>query len=414
LTKFGRHILFAVGQLTVGGIETYVLRMARACHAAGGKVSVWAVKPQHDVELVRMLREVADVTFLFPPAMIYPLWISSPPLPADVDLVFTTGRASLLFAAYACAREARPIRLVAGVFSQWEYCTDDDNPKTRLAAAIIQQLGPANMVFCTEGCRRDHLPLLGIAYAQSLVSPLLIELPIPKQRPTRALSQRFDIVSVSRLVKFKTSNLQMPSVLKSLFDEGLDVHWTLYGEGPQRREIQAAIDAAGMQLRATLAGPLPYSQIHNAIAKADLYIGGGTTMIEASALGVPSLVALDENTMPTSPGFFADRVGHYTSELSSNERLRPIFDIILETIKLSKMKIELLQERSRLRASEYDTKRAPYEFGKIIDFAKAISVKLPPNFQFGHTTGALLDLARHALTGIMPSTSGETPSNRRS
>lgn len=387
-----KHILFVVGQLTVGGIETYILRVARTAHAAGIKVSVWVVKQRIDQELHTMLEEVATVRFLAPSFLPIPLWVSAPSLPEDIDLVFTTGRTSLLFAAFAAARGRKAVRLVAGVFSQWEYCVDDGSQKHVLAAELIRQLGVSNMVFCTEGCRNDHAAVLGPVYNSALISPLLVELPPPRSRAPRDSGAPLHIVSVARLTPFKTSNLQMPAVLAELQDRGIEATWTLYGAGEEQPAIEAAIKRAGVADRAFLAGNLPYSKLHDAIASADVYIGGGTTIVEASAMGVPALVALDENPQPTSPGFFANTSGDYTSDAAPGFELFAIADLLERLARSQPEEVATLASRSRARASRYDVKNAVNEIEAIVHTATAVLPTLPFGFQIRFALGSLREV----------------------
>jgi 1,2-diacylglycerol 3-alpha-glucosyltransferase len=370
------HILFVVGQLTIGGIETYVVRMARAYSKAGGKVSVWVVKRSWDPELLWLLQDVADVTFVSR-LTDYPVWIHSPTLPAEVDLVFTTGRLSLLIAGHACAQSGRQVRLVAGVFSQWEYCSDEANPKSGLASHILKQIGPSNIVFCTEGCRSDHQAKLGADLTASIVSPLLVDLPVQSARKQRKQGSPIKIVSVSRIVSSKTSNLQMPEVIRQLVERGVDAYWTHYGDGPERRQVEAVIASLNVGSRAKLAGTVPYSQIHDIIGKADLYVGGGTTLIEAAALGVPSLVALDENPLATTPGFFFDRLGHYTSDLSGNEKLEDIVDVIHRFSLMNDTEINKYRAKSVERARKYSVRESSAEIQKIYENANSLVISEP-------------------------------------
>lgn len=408
-----KHIVFVIGQLTVGGIETYVLRVAKVAHACGIKVTIWVVKQRIDPELRALLESVATVEFLTPFFLPVPLWVGTSPLPSDVDLVFTTGRTSLLFAASAAARSRKPVRLVAGVFSQWEYSVDDGSQKHALAADLIGQLGACNMVFCTEGCRNDHAAALGQAYASALVSPLLVELPVGRAKPAREPGAPLKIVSVGRLVPFKTSNQQMPAALAELLARGIQATWTLYGTGEEQAVIEAEIMRLKVADRACLAGNLPYTKLHDAIAAADVYVGGGTTIIEASAMGVPALVALDENPEPTSPGFFYDTVGDYTSDAAPGAELFRFVDLLEQMGRSSPEDIAAVSVRARERASRYDVSKAPDELEIITRTAKAILPVLPLAFQVRFAIGSLQDIFSFALGRLMSMVGDRKQAKRR-
>lgn len=390
-------VLFVVGQFTVGGVETYVLRIAKALVADGVAVEIWVVKHSFDPALLAQLQATVRVRFLTPGWLPYPIFIGSPELPADVDMVFTTGRTALFCAARACALARRPMRLIAGVFSQWEYVINPRDPKSRLASDLVDQLGPANMVFCTEGSRADHVASLGDSYLASLVSPLLVDLPASAARTPRISGSPLRIVSVSRLVNFKTSNLQMAEVVARLNASGVPARWTLYGGGPEREKIEASVKAAGAEAFVSLQGPVPYTELSRVIGEADIYIGGGTTLIEASALGVPALVAQDSNPEPTSPGFLCDREGVFTSDVSDHDILVPIFDHIVRFAELDETGVKALSDRSRRKAELYGSPQARSEYEKMYQRGEPVRVTLPPGFQLRYFLGTFAEAARAVL-----------------
>lgn len=390
-------VLFVIGQFTVGGVETYVLRVAKALAADGVEVDVWIVKSSYDEALVAQLQTVANVRFLTPKWLPYPLFVWSPALPAGADVVFTTGRLALFFAAMACARARRSARLIAGVFSQWEYVPNRRDMKSRLAHELVEKLGPRNMVFCTEGARADHTAALGEVYRDSLVSPLLVDLPQAKPRPAKPAGRPLQIVSVSRLVNFKTSNTQMPGVVAALNAAGIPAHWTLYGDGPEKEKIAASIAAAGAQGFVSLPGPVPYSELPGVIERADVYVGGGTTLVEASALGVPALVARDSNAEATSPGFFCERAGVFTSDISDDDVLEPFIDHITRFAHLDQAGVDDLSERSRRKAELYGAGQALNEYQAMQRIAEPVAVALPRWFQARYAVATGLEIVRVLL-----------------
>ena len=74
-------VLFVVGQLTVGGVETYILRVTRALRAAGIGVEEWVVKHNVDSELFAELQAMVKVRVLTPKWFSYPIFLGSPGVP---------------------------------------------------------------------------------------------------------------------------------------------------------------------------------------------------------------------------------------------------------------------------------------------------------------------------------------------
>lgn len=390
-------ILFVLGQLGLGGIETYCLRMCRALAAQGHDLEVWVVKRKFDAALLRSYREVVPVRFLTRLSVV-PFLPIAPAAPAGVDLIFTTGRLALIFGALSLKRQAEA-RLVTGVFSQWEFLGETGDYKSRISQDLLTQVGAPNIVFCTEGCRTWHEPALGAEVKESHVSPLLIELPEarPSSRPHRPAGEPIQIVSVGNFTPFKTYHFTLPFVLRDLRSAGVKVHWTVFGEGPELERTRRIVAEAGVEDLVTLAGRVPYERFHDEVAKADLYIGAGTTLIEASALGVPTLVALDDNSDATTPGYFCDRRGIYTSDVAGDERLVPFADAIAAFAAMSEDERSDLSERSVRAAGIYSIARAEEEIATIHAMAKPVRPRMSVPMKLLYVWGVLNEAVRVIL-----------------
>lgn len=113
------------------------------------------------------------------------------------------------------------------------------------------------------------------------------------------LQGRRVILSVGRLVPFKGFDVLIEAA-RSLAD---DVAVVIVGDGPARADLQARIDAAGLEGKVFLTGSLPGRQtggtLHRLFQRADLYClpsvdrseSFGVVLIEAMAYGTPCLVS---------------------------------------------------------------------------------------------------------------------------
>lgn len=389
-------IVFVLGQLTLGGIETYCLRMCRALAGRGHDPEVWVVKAHFDAGLLRSYRDVVPVRFLTRVSPV-PLLPTAPDAPADVDLIFTTGRLSLIFGALSLEKRDKA-RLVAGVFSQWEFSGETDDYKSRISESILAQIGTRNVVFCTEGCRTTHRAALGEAVDQSHVSPLLVDLPeAGSNGPPRPPGEPIHLVSVGNFTPFKTYHFTLPAVVRDLRAAGVKLRWTLFGDGDELERVKRAVAEAGVEDVVTLAGRIPYERFHEEVGKADLYVGAGTTLIEASALGVPSLVALDDNPEATTPGYFCDRRGTYTSDLAGDERLVTFADAIAAFAAMSPDERSDLRQRSIGAAATYSIARAEEEMETIYATARPVRPRITWAMKLVYFRGVLGEAARVLL-----------------
>ena len=110
------------------------------------------------------------------------------------------------------------------------------------------------------------------------------------------------ILSVGRLAPMKEYNIYMIDVVARLRQKGYPVRWTVFGEGPFAEAMKARIHALGMGEAIELKGNLEYSQFMAAMQHAYVFVGMGTSMIEAALCGVPGVVALAHETSGVTYG----------------------------------------------------------------------------------------------------------------
>jgi glycosyltransferase involved in cell wall biosynthesis len=152
---------------------------------------------------------------------------------------------------------------------------------THLLRQIVEQTSlPASRVHVTcMGVRTDELARLGT------------------QRTF--VSGRLRLLTVARLHPMK-GHFHALAALKTALDQGLDLHYTIAGEGPYRPEIEARIRQLGLSDRVTLAGTLSEPEVFNLLAKADAFvlpsIGAGeawpVSVMEAMASGLPVICSI--------------------------------------------------------------------------------------------------------------------------
>jgi glycosyltransferase involved in cell wall biosynthesis len=100
------------------------------------------------------------------------------------------------------------------------------------------------------------------------------------------------IMSIGRLRPMKEYNLYMIDVIGRLRQKGYPVTWSVFGEGELAGAMKARIDLLGLSEVIELKGRLEYSQFGAVLKDAYLFVGMGTSVIEAALCGVPTVVAL--------------------------------------------------------------------------------------------------------------------------
>lgn len=114
------------------------------------------------------------------------------------------------------------------------------------------------------------------------------------------------ICSVGRLADFKSYNLWMPHVIRSLKNSGYDIIYDIYGNGDKYNEISALISDLALVDQIYLKGSVEFSQLSTVLSGYDLFIGSGTSIIHASCQGIPSIIGIESHNYPSTYGWFSD------------------------------------------------------------------------------------------------------------
>lgn len=122
------------------------------------------------------------------------------------------------------------------------------------------------------------------------------------------------IVSVGRLVPFKSYNTYIPKIVNELLASGINVTWDIWGYGKDQLKIQKLIEEFGLTHFIQLRGSLPHENFDETVSTYDIFVGMGTAVLEAGKTRTPSIVAL-ENGADLSYGFLfeapSDSVGDH-------------------------------------------------------------------------------------------------------
>jgi hypothetical protein len=122
---------------------------------------------------------------------------------------------------------------------------------------------------------------------------LLWPLPIDTRHflPATRKAKWGKIVSVGRVSPMKEYNLYMIDVVKELIRRGRNVTWSVYGEGPYEPEMRRRIKQEGLESVISMEGTVPYERFWQVLQDACVFVGMGTSILEASLFRVPNVVA---------------------------------------------------------------------------------------------------------------------------
>ena len=162
---------------------------------------------------------------------------------------------------------------------------------------------------CLEAHRRN--------YGYELENAIVVPLPMTassEAKPTK-ISTRLRVVTVARLVPMKgyIEGL-IRAVSQAVHEDGLDVELLIVGVGQLMPRLKWAALKAGIFRRVIFVGSVAYADLPRYYREADVYVGMGTTALEAATQGVPVLIAEAYTFEFRTPGVFSALPGFELGE----------------------------------------------------------------------------------------------------
>ena len=176
---------------------------------------------------------------------------------------------------------------------------------------ILDDMNEAGMVIAmNEGCLEGHRRRYGYRFSRSSLIPLPMVLPeLPAVAGAR---QECVVLTVARLVDMK-GYIEGLIFDFAVISRSADVpcRLVIVGEGPLSDRFEDVAAEAGIRDRVEFAGAVPYGRLNDWYKRADIYVGMGTTILEASAMGLPAIIANAHTREFISPGLFSsdDQLG---------------------------------------------------------------------------------------------------------
>lgn len=174
-----------------------------------------------------------------------------------------------------------------------------------LPVANITFMGPTIMEKHADFAKRDFCP--------STIIPNAVD--VGEVFIARGLVDRSRLVTIGRLAASKEHLFGAIDIVAELAREGMSIQFDIYGEGPYRIALQQKIEALSLGQLVRLKGEIPYAGVPAALRTAGIFLGMGASALEAAALGIPSLQAIEYTPEPVVYGWLHEmtdgEVGEY-------------------------------------------------------------------------------------------------------
>lgn len=349
-----KRILFINLYFEIGGVETLLLRLIKELKYKGFDSTVLLLKKVYDPALLAQLQKHATVIFLSDINTVLPSRLRRR-LGDKFDYIFATINYALILGALLQQFVYKRAHLLAGVYQTELFCPPV-KPGFRHHQAIrdIFRNGvpDQNKIFGNDAVKTHHEVLLGRDFPCAPVVPLMIDVGryCP---PTRDQVDRHKLVSVGRLCDFKTYNFTMLNVVRSLREQGHQVIWHVYGDGPDEDKLRTSIHEQGLSNAVLLHGRLEYAHFKEVVSDALVFIGSGTAVMEAAACGVPSIPAIEYADMAECYGFLHEIPGTSFFEPNLPYTKQPISDLILRLLSSTPQDYKRMMDASVERVQQF-------------------------------------------------------------
>lgn len=361
LSKF----LFVLGGLGMGGVETYIVRLAKELSARGHHVDVIILSKKNDPGLMSEIVKHSDVficervPFLRASSWINAFLPMSSMSGGSYDIVHVV---DLLTLGYVFLNKdiLKFKALSIGIYHSMEIVWwRGRNSYFRRKLIELYDRNVMLTLFPNESTAIMAAEMTGVALDRLDVVPLGVELSKYSGISPSKHSNR--IVSVGRLVDFKMYNRHMISQLSAV--RGMaDFEYYIYGDGPERSALEAHAVRCGVDKYVHFMGEVKYDELPTVLNSAFCFVGSGSSIIEASAAGIPSVVGIESIKEALTCGLFSDVQGFSYNEESATTSRFSFFDIISSLYHMRDSEYAAVSSAHRYKSSFFDIKNVADEF----------------------------------------------------
>lgn len=317
--------IFCTHTMEIGGIETLLVRMANSIAMLGLEVLiVGPVGPMNsslDSKVQFLECDPYDCKFLVSAVPNHVshvnIWCSMPALGIAIsnsqrDLWKNRGVSS---------------SIVSGIFHPNQWPRPSATKLEFWIGKAIQFLASSGSIyFMNDACRDAAIREWGHSVAHFGVERLHLAAE-PRKCWSPAMRNELRIVSIGRLVPFKSYSIFGVKAVKRLRDAGVNVRWDFYGDGELRDEMEALAAELHVQDWVKCHGSLDYRMFDQVVLASDLFVGMGTAALEAAQLGVPTVLAIIDSEAQ-SLGFLCDAADDSVGELTESAEIVSTYEII--------------------------------------------------------------------------------------
>lgn len=175
--------------------------------------------------------------------------------------------------------------------------------KSAMKKLVLKMYNSKSVYFMDEDCINvcsDYYKInLKKAYNEIIRLPMYLRYYRKKKKNPGQLK----VLSISRIdFPFKGYLLGLIDAIEKLNDNNIKL--TIIGDGPDRSILEKKIEKSTMKHNINYVGAVPYNRLDSHFKNSDLYIGMGTTVLDAVSAGTPAICVYSYTLNFKVTGFF--------------------------------------------------------------------------------------------------------------
>lgn len=282
------------------------------------------------------------------------------------DCIHAADTTSLIYASYITRFVNTPV-LTVGVYHdlEYDYRAISRYKYGKILETLFSSIPSKNVWLIYDHSRSMLERIYNKKFNDAMLFPIGVDLDRFPERQEHVKSNC--LVSVGRLVPFKTYNKQVIIAVHKLKLKNIFLYYHIYGTGECEKELRCLVESLNIQDLVIFHGSINYSEFPKMISNYLCFIGSGTAVIEASSAGVPAIVGLEDDQVGETYGFL-----HQTQEFSYhsiglNYPTTTIMERIEYMVSCSDGDYRRECELARARAMEFSMSKTVSILGQQLD-----------------------------------------------
>jgi len=380
-------MIFVANALVVNGGTTFLIRTCCELQSQGERCAVILLRNEYDSELLAELASYAEIIylenylvdagFIFRKQLGIFGFVNWDALIKVISKytgqIHVMGVLGLIFS-LRLIKKINNKTITVGIYHQNEFLYSGIPFYFASEVLRLFRLIPSeNIIFFNESTRNNYEKFYSKKYSSSIVTPIGIKI---RENGCLYNNESCKIVSIGNLVNFKTYNRHIIELMPDLLIKYPNVSYHIYGAGVEELNLRRLVEKLNVGNSVHFNGVIPYSNFDNVVSDAALFVGSGTSLIEAAALGVPALIGIESITTSETYGFLCDIKGLSYNENIAEIPKKSMKNLIEELFDNPKFRSEI-SIACKLKSAEFSIVKTAEDLIKLNKYAIPVSKVFP-------------------------------------